>query len=276
MFMSLVVTGLGLHARSALLALVLVTFGGLLAGLPIWLPGLTWTVLALGGLELWYLLEPAGLRLRGVRPATDEERVLVGSARAVYVREDDGLTLTAGLRSLVVSRGALEVWEPHCLQALAVQAEAAAEPGRFLVTLGAAPILGLGWAGAAVTRAGDLLAAAAASALVVPLWVWGAGFVRVTGPVFGAMLVTILGCLLIASGMSALGVGLLTGWAVALGLRRLLAWETARVENMADRLTVASGYGPALLEALETRRGLGEPIAPRISALKAALADLGA
>jgi hypothetical protein len=215
------------------------------------------------------------LRLRGLRRATAEEQLLIGSARPVFVREDDALQLTAGLRTLVVSRGALEVWEPHCLQALVVQAEAAAEPGRTLVALGTAPILGFGWASAAVTRLGTLLAASAGSALVVPLWVWGDGFIRVAGRVFGVVLVTMLGCELIASGLSVWGVGLLVGWALARALQRLLAWETLRVELAADGVAVDAGYAAGLLEALETRRGLGEPIAPRVSALKAALAELG-
>jgi hypothetical protein len=269
MFMSLAYVGLRSHPRSAVFTLVTISLGGLLAGLPIWLPALVWAVLALGGLETWFVFESAWLRVRGLRPATTEEQVLIGSSRAVYVKEDDSLQLTAGLRTLIVSRGALEVWEPSCLQALAVQAEAAAEPGRVIVTLGAAPILGLGRAGAAVTRLGDLLAVSAASAL----WVFGDGFVRVAGPVFGVMLVTILGCLMIASGLAAWGLGLLTGWALARGLEKLLDWETTRVELAADRVTVDLGFGPALLEALEMRRGLGEPIAPRISALRAALAD---
>ena len=110
--------------------------------------------------------------------------------------------------------------------------------------------------------------------MVVPLWVWRDGFVRTLGPVFGVMLVTMLGGLLIASGFVLWGVGLLVGWPLARGLQRVLAWETERVQLRADRLTVDSGYGPALLEALEMRRGLGEPIAPRIAALKSALADM--
>jgi hypothetical protein len=274
MFMSLVIRGLKSHAWSATLTLCTLTVGGLMAGLPMWLPGLAWAVLALGGVEACYVLEWAWLRVRGLRPATTEEQVIIGASWPVYVKEDDALQVTAGLRTLVVSRGALEVWEPHCLQALALQAEAAAEPGRILVRLGAAPVLGFGRAGAAVTRLGDLLAASTASALVVPLWVGGEGFLRVAGPVFGVMLVTILGCLMIASGLTAWGVGLLTGWALARAIEHLLACETARVDQAADRLIVELGYGPALLEALEMRRGLGEPIAPRISALRAALADL--
>jgi hypothetical protein len=228
---------------------------------------------ALGGLEACYLFESAWLRVRGLRPATPEEQLLVGCSWPVYVQEDDALRLTAGLRTLVVSRGALEVWEPHCLQALAVQAEAAAEPGRILVTAGAWPILVAGRASAAVMRLGDLLAVTAASSLVVPL-IWGDGFVRFAGPVFGVMLLTILGCLMIASGLTAWGVGLLTGWLLARSLEKLLAWETGRVELEADRLAVELGYGPALLEALEMRRGLGEPIAPRVAALRAVLAEL--
>jgi hypothetical protein len=219
------------------------------------------------------VFESAWWRARGLRPATAEEQLLIGSDRPVYVREEDALQVTAGLRTLVVSGGALEVWEPHCLQALAVQAEAAAEPGRFLVILGAVPILGAGRVCRAVMRLGDLLAVSAASALVVPL-AFGEGFVRLAGPVFGAMLVTILGCLMIASGLTVWGVGLLMGWGVARVLDKLLDWETERVEVAADRRAVELGYGPALLEALEMRRGLGEPIAARLSALRAALAEL--
>jgi hypothetical protein len=186
------------------------------------------------------------------------------------------LRVEAGLRGLVVSRGALEVWQPHCLQALAFQARAAAEPGWLFVGTGAAPLWGVAWASVFVSRLGLLLALSAGSALVAPFWIWSDGFTRVAGRAFGIVLVTILGCLLIASGVTVWGVGLLTGWALAEALRRLLAWEADRVAMRADRAVVRAGLGAPLLEALEVLRGMGAPVAPRVAALKAALAETSA
>jgi hypothetical protein len=264
------------HLASVAFTLVVLTVGGRLAGLPAWVPALGWAVAAVAALEGWYVLEPLAQRLRGARPATVDERQALGEPRlAVYVTEADAFGFDAGLRSLRVSRGALEIGEPPCLAALALHAERSVDGGRLVVEVGLAPLLGLAWLAAAIGRLGALLALAVGSALVVPFWMWGDGVVRVGGRLLGALLVLMLSCLLIASGFSIGGLGLLVGPGLSWIARRLLSWEAEQLARRVDRELAATGYGAALLGALELRQSLGEPLAPRIAALRAELTEVG-
>ena len=65
MILSMVGVGLRLHALSTAFAVIVLTFGGSLAGLPIWLPGLGWGLVALSVVEGWYLVEGPVRRQEG-------------------------------------------------------------------------------------------------------------------------------------------------------------------------------------------------------------------
>jgi hypothetical protein len=269
MVLSRLGTALRAHAISAVLVWLVLSIGGALLGVPFWLAGPAWLLTSLVALEARLVLEPVALRLRGCRSATPDERLMLGlPSLSVYVQEVDELRVTAGLRSLVATRGAFEFFEPKGLAALAVQAQLAAEPGRLVIGIGTAPMLVLWWVTLGVGRLGLLLMLSAAGVLV---WAFGQRFATVAGWTIAAVLLVIAGAELIASGLVALGVGLLSAWAVKLGLDRLLAWEVEQVEARADVAAADLGLGVDLLQALERLRKLGWPVAPRIAQLRAKL-----
>jgi hypothetical protein len=272
MIVGLVWAGLRAHPLSSAFVVVCLVAWAALSGVPPWAPLLGWVVLNLVIVEMWFVIEPVWLRLRRCRPATADERARLGSPKfAAYVVEEDALRIEPGLKSLIVSRGAMEVLDNVCLAALAVQAQAASEPGRVLILVGAGPILALGLVTRAIGRVGLLLAVSAGAALVVPPWAWGESFARVAGRVLGAVLLVILAFELLASGLVTLGLGLLTAWALVPCLQWLLGWEARRLEVHADAVAARAGVGWQLLEALENLRSLGQPVATRMERLQQAL-----
>jgi hypothetical protein len=248
------------HPFSVVCTALLVALSASLLGIPAPLGLLVWATASLLGITLWHALEPFILRGLGGRPPSRLERELLdgalGPARLeVVVLDAAAPWLGRGLRSLVVSRALLDLYEARPVQGLLTQAveqvRLASLAGELVVWLGNLPLLGAWILGRWLARLGRVLAVVVGGSLVVPLLLWPAGFVLWAGRLFGSAIVALLGSALLSSGLAAPGLGLLLAWALMPGLQALLAWESRRAERIADQATVEAGLGWQLLEALE-------------------------
>ena len=263
-------------------ALLVVAFASL-TGAPAPFALLAWFGASITALELWHTLEPTILRRLGCYAPTHAERERIEAALGclhleVLVLDSPRLWLGRGLRSLVVTRAALEVLEDRALVGVLYQAAAparcAAVAGQVVVSIGLLPILSASAASTGLALLGRLLALVVGNALVIPLLLWPEGFIRWAGRAFGALIVGLVGSVLLSSGLAAAGAALLLAWAIVPGLRALLAWEARRTERAADQATIAAGLGWELLEGLDTF-ALAEPMSAP-SGLLGVLAPAGA
>jgi hypothetical protein len=240
---------------------LLLTPSARLLGAPVPLALLAWILGALLSLATWLALEPLVLRRLGCRPPghLDRERLdpLLGPVRVDVLLHDAAQPwLGRGLRSLIVSRGLLDLLEDRAMAGLLAQAGAqvrsAALPGELVVWLGNLPVLGAWCLSRSLVQLGRVLALVVGASLVLPLVAWPAGFTRWDGRLFGAVIVGLLGSALLSRGLSAAGLGLLLAWLGVPAVQMLLNWETRRAETAADVATLDAGLGWQLLEALET------------------------
>jgi hypothetical protein len=173
----------------------------------------------------------------------------------LVVAAEPGLTVTRGLRCLVVSRDALDLFDPRQLSGLVEQARAQVHcadlAGCYMVWIGNLPLV-VGWcANVLAGRIGRLLAMVVGGSFQVPMMVWPAGWLRWAGWAFSCIIVLLSGGTLVSAGLIGAGLALSVGVPYAFLLRRLVAAESRRVERSADDATLAAGLGSELLEALE-------------------------
>ena len=213
-FVRIVLVALRQRAASVFVSVLLVCLQSGLFGLPVWQGLVGWFSLWVLALVGWYVGEDWLLALAGCRPPTPPEHDrLVAMYPHTHLRlridEDDATWVEAGLRTLLVSRGALEVLDDLELAGMLAQAEgrakAATAAGQLLAWIGAAPLSTLQLAGRFVGQLGRVVAMELGALLVVPLIVWPDGFVRIAGAVFGALFVLIASCILAAGGLVGLG-----------------------------------------------------------------------
>jgi len=249
------------HPCSVVLsALLLAGFASLL-GVLVPLALGVWAAAALIVYEAWYALEPSVLRrVGGYRDPTHDESALLENVLATsqlqpLIAVQPGLAIARGLRCLVVSRDALELFEERSLSGLLVQAVAPVHradlAGVLLTWLANLPVVGAWYLSRGCGVLGRLLGVVVGESLVLPLVVWRDAFLRWSSRVFGSIIVGLLGAMLLSDGFAAAGLGLLTAWLLVPGIHALLAWESRRVERVADQATIAAGFGAPLLEALE-------------------------
>ena len=228
-----------------------------------------WAATGLVSFEVWYLLEPTALRRIGHyrQPTHAEcqrlEAALGRTSLHLLIAETAAPAAARGIRSLVVSRDLMEVFEDRALSAVLNQTAAPVHAdnlaGFVLVWLGNLPGLGAWMTCRLVARFGRLLALVVGMSLVLPLILCRDAFLRWTGRLFTIVLVVLIGSILLSGGHAAAGLGLLLGWLIVPILRVLLAWESRRVEAAADAMTIAAGFGPQLLEAVDFL-ALAEPL----------------
>jgi hypothetical protein len=221
---------------------------------------LAWVVGSLAALECWLLLERRVLVYLGCREPTFRERARLESwvqrfEVDVLIADDPALWIGAGLRAIIVSRGAFESLDDAGLAGLlehaALQRQAAGLVREGIVWLGNAPLLVAWFASRALGYLGRLLAMVIGSALVLPMLVGATQFVTWVGAFFSAVLIGLIGAALISGGAAAPGLGLLTAWALVPALRSLQAWESRQVEADAYCAMVRGGSGAQLLNGLE-------------------------
>jgi hypothetical protein len=256
---------------SVLYTFVLVVIYAALLRVPVIPSVLLWGMTSVLVLGLGLLVEPFVLDQLGCHtPTRGEQERLDASIRrfniAVRVADDPVPWVGSGLRTIVVSRGVLELLEDRGLVGLLAQAATQHQAGGLVrecvVWLGNVPLLAAWSVTRCLGRIGQLLAVILGGALVLPMLLWPSGFVRWVGRVLGVVLVGLIGSVLLSRGAAALGLGLLLGWALMLSLRALLAWESRKTEAEADLATVQASLGWHLHEALETLDSAG-PAKPR-------------
>lgn len=275
MTLALTLSAIRRHPFSVAAAACIVAVSASLLGSSAPLALAAWAAVSLLAVELWYLLEPVVLeRVTHLRPPTHEEALHLDAAlsRAQLQRlvaETSDLVAVRGLRCVVVGRDCFDLFDDRPLSGLLMQAatpvHTANLAGYTMVWLGALPLVAVWQVSRWLCQLGRLLAVAVGATLVVPLVLWPNGFVRWTGRLFGSVTVGLLGAMFLSSGLAAAGLGLLAAWAVVPALAALLAWESRRTERAADQATIAAGFGPQLLEALEFLM-VAEP-RPRVSGL---------
>jgi len=231
-----------------------------------------WACGSLLGLGLWYALEPKGMGWLGARrPSRIEHERLASAVSAcggvpLLVVDQPSVWVQPSLRHILVSRGALDLFEDRELIGLITQAAArqrlAGLVGEPSVWLGNLFLLGNWVLGGWLIGIGELLARVLAWSLVLPALLWPDRFRIIVGRLLGWMLIGLLGTTLISVGWPAVGLALLTGQLLVPGLRALLAWETRRAEAIADRSTAEAGQGWYLLEALEALAWADELLPP--------------
>jgi hypothetical protein len=232
-----------------------------LTHVPVPLALAAWLTAAVVGVEVWYAVEPFVLRwIGGYRTPSYAECVrlepaLVRSTLEVLISDAPDLAAARGARCLAITRDLLDFLEDRALSGLLHQMAEASNwadlAGVGFVWLGNLPILG-GWlAGRLVGQLGRLLGLAVGSSLLLPLGLWRDGFLCWSGRIFGGLIGGLLTAALLYDGFIAAGLGLLVGWALVPAMQALLAWESRRTERAADLATIAAGYGPQLLEAVE-------------------------
>jgi hypothetical protein len=248
---------------SVLVTLALVVLYAALLQVPAPVAVFAWAITALFVLELWLALERIVLGRLGCDEPTPGDRARLEpwlSQLAVQVRvaNDPAAWIGSALRTVVISRGALEVLDEPGIFGLLAQAEAQRRSAWLVrsgcVWLGNVPLLAAWWLDRAIGHAGRLLASAIGMSLIVPMLLWPSGFVRWAGRGLGALIVAWLGALLFTGGSTALGLGLLLAWAIVPGLGALLAWEARGMESDADDAVLKAGLGQHLLAGLEQLR----------------------
>ncbi len=222
---------------------------------------LVWAFASLLLLEVWLVGEPFILERLGCRilSSPELERLGVTLSRfriAALAHDDPGAWVVGGLRTVVISRGALEMLSDRALQGMighvAIQQREPILLRECVVWLGTAPLL-LGWWGSRwLAQLGCLMAMAIGWILFLPMLLWPQRFVRYVGAALGAVLVSLIGAMLISAGAPALGLSLWLGWGILFGMRKLLAWEACHAEVEADRAAVSAGLGWHLLDALDS------------------------
>jgi hypothetical protein len=228
-----------------------------------------WVLASVLSFELWYALEPAILiRVARHRDPTAAERSRLDSALGrshlrLLVADTTDLVASRGLRCLVVSRDLMEVFEDRALCGLLNQAAAPIQSanlaGFVLVWLGNLPLLAACRAACLLAQLGRLLAVAVGASLLLPLILWRDAFLCWAGRLFTSILVGLSGAVLISGGHAAAGLGILVGWLVVRVIQAILAWESRQAEAAADVATIAAGFGPQLLEAVDFL-ALAEPL----------------
>ncbi len=257
------------HPCSVPLTIVLLLLTATLIGTSVALAVVIWAAASVVSFELWYALEPTVLtRVARYREPTYAERqrlesILGRSTLRALVADTTDLVATRGLRCLVVSRDLLEVFEDRALTGLlnqtVVSSQSANLAGFALVWLGNLPLLAAWCATRVVAQFGRLLAVVVGTSLVLPLILCHDVFLRWTGLLFTSLLVGLIGMTLISGGHAAAGLGILLAWLIVPSLRAILAWESRRAEAVADSATIAAGFGPQLLEAVDFL-ALAEPL----------------
>jgi Zn-dependent protease with chaperone function len=241
-----------------------------IAGLPPWLPLVAWLASAIVLSAAWWVLEPSLLRLSGARRPGDREQETLTlpnqlpnpSAPILFVRDDPTIDIRAGLRSIVVTRGLLEVLDQQQLGALVAHATAHIRAGDalgpVLVWLGALPMVALWCVTRGITHVSRLLAYLVGIALIVPALLFPVWFRTWFGGLLAAWITMIVGLWLVAVGLdgangtfTAVGAGLLVAWLVVPGLRALAARDARRREPVADHVAIEAGLDEALESALE-------------------------
>jgi hypothetical protein len=269
MTLALTLAAIRRHPCSVALTLVLVLLTSAFVGTPLLLTLSIWGAASMLSFEIWYALEPAVLtRVARYREPTYAERQRLESALGrsslrLLVAETTDLVATRGLRCLVVSRDLMDVFEDRALLGLLNQAVtptySANLAGFVLVWLGNLPLLEAWWISRLVAQFGRLLAVVVGTSLVLPLILCRDFFLCWTSRLLTLLLVGVLGMLLISNGHAAAGLGLLLAWLIVPGVKAILGWESRRAEAFADSLTIAAGFGPQLLEAVDFL-ALAEPL----------------
>src|SRR5215470_4042959 len=271
MVVSLAWAALRRRPFSVLCTLLLDFVWASLLGLSAPLTLLVWLLGSLALLELWLVVEPTVLEWCGCRePNRGERERLTSWAQRLSIQLrvcDDPIPFVASaLRAVIVSSGALELFEDRALFGLVAQAATAQRASGLiregLVWLGNLPLLASWFASRCLGQLGRLLAIAIGSALWLPVLIWPNGFVRWAGRLLGAVFVVLLGATLVSDGLAAPGLTLLLAWALLPGLRSLLAWELRRAEAEVDLALIRSNVGWQLLEGLE-RLYVVDPAEPR-------------
>lgn len=256
---------------SVFVTLFLLITSAALLRVPVPIALLTWVLGSLLILEVLLILEPFILELLGCpRPTGLEAERLASTLRrhelAVRIANDRATWVVGALRTVVVSRGALDALEDGYLAAFLTQAAFRQRaPGllrEIVVWLGNTPLL-LAWCMSGwIVELGKVVAIVIGNALVVPLVLWPKGFVPNVGRVLGVTFVAMLGAMLISGGLAAPGLGLWFGWVLVRGIRALLAWESRRAEQDADLATMKAGQAWSLMHLLEFQKDIGrtEPV----------------
>jgi hypothetical protein len=232
-----------------------------LTGVPAPMALALWAVAGFASFELWFALEPSILRrvvgCRQPSPAEYErlESALRPSHPEVLIAETPDLVATRGLRCVVIGRDLLDVFEDRALsgflQQSVVPIHRANVAGCLLVWLANLPVLAAWCVGRLIGLLGRLLALVVGVSLVLPILIWRDAFLCWAGRAFCCLLVSLCAAALLSTGFAAAGLGLMLAWLVVPGVAAVLAWESRRVQRSADRLTVETGYGPQLLEAVD-------------------------
>jgi hypothetical protein len=266
MLMSIVWAALRRRPFSFVCTLMLGIVWAALSGVTVPVALLVWVLASLGTIELALVLEPRLLERAGCRVLLPEEqarldpiinRLQVG----VRIVDDHRPWLGNGLRTVVISRGALDLLPDRALLGLLTQASYQVNDGvavrELIVRLGNLPLLALWRVTTGLHLLARLLAMTVCSALLVPLLIWP-GVIVWLGRLLGLIVVLLVGSALIAGGVPGAGLMLvLSGWLVP-GLRALLDWEARAAQASADRATVQANLRQPLLEALEHLAGADE------------------
>jgi hypothetical protein len=257
------------HPCSFPLTILFVFLSAILTGTPVALAVTLWAAASLLSIELWYAIEPTILRsIARYREPTFAERQRLESALGrvnlrLFVADTTDLVATRGFRCLVVSRDLMDVFEDRALAGLlnqtAMPTRCANLAGFALVWLGNLPLVVSWWAMRLIAQLARLLAMLVAISLVLPLILCPDGFLRWAGRLFTALLVGLTSAVLISGEHAAAGLGILLAWPIVRLIQALLASESRRAETAADSATIAAGFGPQLLEALDFL-ALAEPL----------------
>jgi hypothetical protein len=261
MTFALTLAALRRHPLSLAITSLLVVATASLLGISAPLALVDWLATGLVTFELWYACEPLILRsVGGYRVPTYAERERLEAAIGRYqlsllVADTSDLAAARGLRTLVIGRDLIDLFEDRALTGFLVQV---AEPvhgaslaGTVFVWLGNLPIVCAWCVARLLGQLGRLLALAVGASLVIPLILLREGFLCWCGRLFSAIIVGLLGALLVSNGFAAAGVGLLFAWIAVPAIEAIVAWESRRAGRSADCATLSQGFGPQLLEAVE-------------------------